>query len=149
MITRERRVNFVHRGRSRSEASNGQAPVTSQAGRVPRISRLMALAIYLDQLVKDGIVSDQAELARLGHVSRARLTQIMNLLLLAPDIQEALLFLPATALGRDSVRERELRPIAGLLDWCKQRCAWGLIATDVNDSKTIEFLGLVDGQASN
>jgi len=44
---------------------------------------LLALAIRLDQLIRDGVVADQAELARLGHVSRARLTQIMNLLYLA------------------------------------------------------------------
>lgn len=39
-------------------------------------------------------VRDYAELARLGYVTRARLTQIMNLLLLATDIQEAILFKP-------------------------------------------------------
>ncbi len=48
----------------------------------------MALAIYFDQLISEGVVADQAEIARLGHVSRARVTQIMNLLSLAPDIQE-------------------------------------------------------------
>ena len=73
----------------------------------------MALAIRLDQLIRDGVVTDQAELARLGHVSRARLTQMMNLLNLAPDIQEALLFFPRVESGRDPVGERELRPIAG------------------------------------
>jgi hypothetical protein len=55
--------------------------------RVPRISRLMALAIHLDQLLRAGKVKDLAEVARLGHVTRARLTQIMNLLNLAPEIQ--------------------------------------------------------------
>ncbi len=55
----------------------------------------MTLAIRLDQLIRDGVVTDQAELARLGHVTRARLTQIMNLLRLAHDLHEQVLFLPA------------------------------------------------------
>ncbi len=85
----------------------------------------MALAIRLDQLIRDGHVSDQAELARLSHVSRARLTQIMNLLQLAPDIQEAALHLPLTESGRDAITERDLRPIAGMVGWKEQRRAWG------------------------
>ena len=59
------------------------------AGRVPRIARLMALALRFEHLVQSGTVRDYAELARLGQVSRARLTQITNLLHLAPDLQEA------------------------------------------------------------
>lgn len=56
--------------------------------RSPRLARLMALAIKFDGLVRQGVVRDYADLARLGYVSRARITQIMNLLHLAPDIQE-------------------------------------------------------------
>lgn len=48
----------------------------------------------------------------------------MNLLLLALDIQEALLFLPRTVKGRDPVRERHVRPIAAIPDWRKQREMW-------------------------
>jgi hypothetical protein len=81
----------------------------------------MALALRLQRLVRSGEVSDYADLARLGHVTRARVTQIMNLLNLAPDIQEELLFLPRTVKGRDPIRERYLRPIAAVLDWRKQR----------------------------
>ena len=84
----------------------------------------MALAIRFDGLIRDGVVADQAELARLGHVTRARLTQIMNLLHLAPDIQEELLFLPRVERGRDPIQERQLRPIAAVPDWRKQRGMW-------------------------
>jgi len=84
----------------------------------------MALALRLEHLLKDGEVADYADLARLGHVTRARVTQIMNLLNLAPDIQEELLFLPKTTHGRDTIRERHLRPIAAVLDWRKQRRMW-------------------------
>ena len=51
------------------------------------------------------------------HMCRARLTQIMNLLNLAPDIQEAILFLPVVTDGDDPVHERQLRPILRVLDW--------------------------------
>jgi len=88
----------------------------------------MALAIKLDGLVRRGAVRDYAALARLGHVSRARITQIMNLLLLAPDIQEQLLFLPDTLRGRDPLHLRQLQPIALLPDWNAQRPRWRRLA---------------------
>ncbi|MEW4530629.1 hypothetical protein [Maioricimonas sp. JC845] len=94
------------------------------AGSIPRVARLMALAIRFESLLREGVVADQAELARLGHVSRARLTQIMNLLNLAPDIQEAVLFLPRVQRGRDPLTERDLRDIALELSWKKQRRMW-------------------------
>jgi len=84
----------------------------------------MALAIKFDQLIRDGVVADQAELARLGHVSQTCVTQIMNLLNLAPDIQEAILFLPKVERGRDPVTERDVRPIAAEPNWRKQRVIW-------------------------
>jgi hypothetical protein len=84
----------------------------------------MALAIRLDGLIRDGVVSDQAELAQLGHVPRARLTQIMNLLYLAPDLQEEILFLPTFERGRNPVTEKQLRPIAATASWSKQRQMW-------------------------
>ena len=119
-MTIQRKVKFA-RGRRLGKQAQGDA---TPAGRVPRVSRLMALAIRLDQSIRDGVVADQAELARLGHVSRARLTQIMNLLCLAPGIQEAILFLPPTVRGRDAVTEKQLRVVAGELDWGKQREMW-------------------------
>ena len=84
----------------------------------------MALAIRFDGLLRAGVVTDQAELSRLGHVSRARVTQIMNLLHLAHDIQEELLFLPLIERGRDTLLERHLRPMAAMPDWRKQRRMW-------------------------
>ena len=93
-------------------------------GRVPRITRLMALAIKFDGYLRDGLVRDYAELARLGHVSRARITQIMDLTLLAPDIQEAILGLPRTIKGRDRVRERHIRSLLASPYWEQQRAYW-------------------------
>jgi hypothetical protein len=84
----------------------------------------MALALRFDGLVRRGAVRDYAELARLGHVTRARVSQIMSLLHLAPDLQEAILFLPRTERGRDPLMLRDLLPIAALADWRKQRPRW-------------------------
>lgn len=95
-----------------------------EPGTVPRISRLMALAIKFDELIQRSEVRDYADLARLGYVSRARITQIMNLLNLAPDIQEALLILPITVKGRDPIQEKHVRPIAAVSLWNRQRKMW-------------------------
>jgi hypothetical protein len=84
----------------------------------------MALAIRFEQLLRQRVVADYAALARLGHVSRARVTQIMNLLCLAPDLQEALLLLPCSQRGRDPIILRDLQPIAAVLDWREQRRLW-------------------------
>lgn len=79
----------------------------------------MALAVKYQGLVSGGELRDYADIARLGYVTRARITQIMNLSNLAPDIQEKLLFsdgfLPP---------ERRLRKLAGQVDWDEQRRLW-------------------------
>ena len=126
-MTITRTIHFAERRGRRKVLSQGPAPATAAqpCGRVPRLARLMALAIRMDGLVRGGEVADYADLARLGHVTRTRVTQIMNLLQLAPDIQEALLFLPRTVKGRDPIRERHIRPIATELDWRRQRECWG------------------------
>src|ERR1035437_9578722 len=70
----------------------------------------MALAFKFDCMLREGIVTDYADLARLGLVTRARMTHIMNLLNLAPNIQEQIMFLPERTEGRETVAERDLRP---------------------------------------
>lgn len=124
-ITLRTKVHFRAGRSGRKHLESGQPPEPMvEPGRVPWVSKLMALAIRFDGLVREGVVTDQAELARLGHVSRARVTQIMNLLHLAPDIQEAVLCLPRIERGRDPIQERHLRPIAAVPDWQKQRRLW-------------------------
>lgn len=122
-LTVEGTIHFARRGKAK-ELRVGPAPEPLAAGRVPRVARLMALALKFEALIREGAVKDYAELARLGHVTRARLTQIMNLTLLAPSIQEELLFLSRVEQGRDPVILRDLQPIAMTLDWHKQRKAW-------------------------
>ena len=83
----------------------------------------MALAIHFRRLLMEGLVADYAELAQRGSVTRARITQIMNLLHLAPDIQERLLFLRPDMSGRAPLTEHALRDVIAQPCWQKQRRA--------------------------
>jgi hypothetical protein len=94
-------------------------PVPEPSGRAPRIARLLALAHRLDALVRSGAVSGYGELARMGHISPARLTQILVMLHLSPQIQEYVLFLSAG--DARFVTESELRKIAREPRWDRQR----------------------------
>ena len=124
-LTIEVPVHFRRGGHgSRKEMHSGVEMPPVPPGRVPRVSRLMALALRFDELVRTGQIGSYSELASLGHVTRARVSQILSLLYLAPDIQEALLFLPHTPRGRDPIVLADLMPIAATLDWRKQRRLW-------------------------
>ncbi len=81
-----RRIRFHSKDRRKvliQESANEE----TLPGRIPRVARLMALAIRMEALIASGRVACYADAARLAHVSRARMTQIMNLTRLAPDIQ--------------------------------------------------------------
>ena len=126
-MTMEATILF-HRGRKgrkilRRAAEFGEEPLP-ETGRIPRIARLLALAIRLDGLVESGAVKNYAALASMGHVTRARISQIMTLRLLAPDIQEEILFLKRLDKGRDPIPLRDLQPIAALATWPEQRRRW-------------------------
>jgi hypothetical protein len=102
-------------------AARADSRAKSTAGpSIPRITRLMALAIKFQDMVDQGEVADYAEIARLGYVTRARLTQIMNLILLAPDIQEAILFHTEIPPGLNR-GERAWRALTAEPDWKRQR----------------------------
>jgi hypothetical protein len=94
-------------------------PTDEPLGHPPRVARLVALAHKLEALVRSGEVRDYVELARLGHVSPARVAQIVLLGQLAPDIQEYVLFLSAEHAGL--IGERQLRDIAREPRWDRQR----------------------------
>ena len=106
------------------------APTTPQrrdvapTGHVPRVARLLALAHRIDGMIRDGELDDLAEAARRLNLTRARVTQITNLLLLAPQIQEAVIDLPLVTSGCDLITERQLRPVVAEPDWNKQLSMW-------------------------
>ena len=107
------------RGGWRQTAAAGPEPVPDESAepRIHPLARRMAMAITCQRLIRDGAVADAASLAGVAGVTRARMTQLLNFTLLAPDIQEALLALaPDHPLG-----ERDVRPIMTILDWAAQR----------------------------
>lgn len=111
------------KGRKSGKRGNADGLKVPDPPRIPRVTRLMALAIKFQEMVDRGEVRDYADLARLGYVSRARLTQIMNLLLLAPDIQEELLT-STTLAARPTLPELGLRQVVMLVAWGQQRRLW-------------------------
>ena len=96
-----------------------------QAGMGPpmvgRISRLMALALKMEQMIQEGAVKNYSDLARLGRVSPARITQVMNLLHLAPNIQEEIL---SRSMPDDKLRESTVRKLSSITLWREQRDRW-------------------------
>jgi hypothetical protein len=72
-------------------------------------------------LIGEGKVRNYRDVAEAGQISRARMSQIMCLSGLAPEIQEELLFLPKTVSGPDRFTEKSLRQIARSIDWDWQR----------------------------
>ena len=110
-------VSFGRSGRPQTR------PRTSP-GRVPRVTRLLALAHKIDEMIRSGELRDLAHAAKVCAVTRARMTQISNLLLLAPGVQEEILDLPPVTRGRDPITERSLREIVAEADWERQAALW-------------------------
>ena len=98
------------------ERSKGLGP---RSASVPRVARVLALAIRLQKLIDAGEAASYAALERVAGASRARVSQILGLQNLAPDLQESILFLTT-----DPPREKDIRKIAREADWVKQRSLW-------------------------
>jgi hypothetical protein len=109
-------------------ASAGTEPIASRRiGRLPRITQVLALAIHLEDMIRRGEAKDYSDLSRLSCLCRERISQIVRLNYLAPDIQVELLYLPPTNSGRYPISETALRKIANLLSWVDQRREWTAI----------------------
>jgi len=86
---------------------------------MPRVVELLRKAIEWQALLKSGECTSQSEIATREQLTRGRVTQIMGMLNLVPEIRENILSMPK-AVGRSSVTERVLRPITALTDPCDQ-----------------------------
>ncbi|WP_353268730.1 hypothetical protein [Gemmatimonas sp.] len=132
MISVKRRIEVKNTptGKRLVLASSAAAPAEppQPEARVPNVSRLLALAIQFEEQIRSGAVCDQSALARRLKVTQPRMTQIMNLTLLAPAIQEQVLSMKVFSGGRDPVNERRLRRIAGEPCWQRQMEMWHRIA---------------------
>ncbi|HYM05831.1 MAG TPA: recombinase family protein [Terriglobales bacterium] len=91
---------------------------------VPRITRLLALALRFEEMIRSGVVGNYTVMAELGQVSRSRVTQVTNLLNLAPDIQEEILFLRPEEAERLRISELSIRKLSARLEWGEQRAHW-------------------------
>jgi len=121
-------MHFERTQHGKKKLVTGEKPV--YVGHVPRVARVLALAHHFDELIEQGIVKDYAEIARLAHMTRARVSQIMYLKYLSPDIQEQLVDLPIQH-GKDPVSEKDLRRIAMIPDWATQRRQWRQLSVTI------------------
>lgn len=117
-------IRFSLRTKLRPASEETERTPSSKIGRLPRITQVLALAIHLEEMVRRGGAKDYADLARLSCLCRERISQIVRLNYLAPDIQVELLYLPPTTSGRFPITETAVRKIANLLSWADQRREW-------------------------
>src|ERR1035441_2843247 len=119
--------------RQNNRAPQKIAPAVDSAakrGRLPRITQVLAMALQFQEMIDRGEIRRHADLARLGCVSRERISQMMVLTWLAPDIQEAILRLPQMPGGRFLFSEGALRKTARLPLWEDQRARWKTAPSD-------------------
>ena len=108
----------------------GRGPSCTPApaeGRLPRVTQVLALAVHFQDMIERGEARDYADLARLGCLARERISQIMELIWLAPDIQAEILNFVTTDPGRFPISEVAVRKITDLLSWKAQRENWQLL----------------------
>jgi hypothetical protein len=101
----------------------GSTPASGN-GRLPRVTQVMALAVQFQDMIQRGEARDYADLARLGCLTRERMSQIMELVWLAPDIQQEILEFPPRRATRFPISEVAVRKIAAHLAWQDQRESW-------------------------
>lgn len=127
-ISVSERLHLTRSAHGKRELVPGPRPAPEAVSdRVPRVSLLMALAIKFEHLLATGAAPNQAALAKQAQLTRARVTQVMNLLHLAPDLQEAVLCLPCDKATSCPITEQRLRPIAAELSWQVQRAMWATL----------------------
>jgi hypothetical protein len=96
-------------------------------GRLPQITRVLALAIHFDEMIRMGEAKDYADIARQTCLCRERVSQIARLNYLTPEIQMELLYLPPVPTGRYPINETTARRIANLFSWGDQRREWARV----------------------
>ena len=127
MIKVKRKIAFQGEAHKRRDAARAARVKLAESGRIPRIAKLVALASRMQSMLDSGEVVSFQQLAEIGRISQPRMTQIMSLLQLAPDIQEELLYLPEVIQGKAAIHERLLRPLTTEIDWRVQWRMWARI----------------------
>jgi hypothetical protein len=119
---------FWLKGRSVALSKTAPPPKPAPVRRPAHVARQLALAHHLQRAIDRGIFVDQAALARKLGLTRARVSQLFDLLMLAADLQEQVLALEAVD-GAEPMAERTLRAVAHAGTWAEQRAAWGKLGT--------------------
>jgi len=114
------------RGHGYAFSEEPPPPPPAPARRPARVAEMLALAHRLQRAIDAGEYKDRAETARQLALTRARVTQILDLLLLAPDIQEQIVFLKRVD-GREPLTERALRVVVRHESWTEQRRRWTVL----------------------
>lgn len=107
-----------------------RADVPAGPGKLPRLTQALALALRFDDMVRSSEARDFADVARLACLSRARISQVLKLLWLAPEIQREILYLPRTPGGRYPISEVAARRITREPSWQRQRVLWDKLKQD-------------------
>jgi hypothetical protein len=103
----------------------GTVPVPAvRRGRAPRVARMLVQAHLFQRMLESGKARDLADLARTFKLTRARVTQILNYMLLAPDIQAEILAMSPIEPGHEPIREPEMRAVLREVLWSEQRKRW-------------------------
>ena len=130
MINSATEIQFrLYASKSTERGTTSEAPA-SHRGRLPRVAQVLALAVHFQDMIRRGEARDYSDLARLGCITRERMSQIMELIWLAPDIQQEILEFPPNRTGRFPVSEVAARQIAVRLGWVEQRELWRKLKQD-------------------
>ncbi len=117
-------IQFRLHASKRAECGDTAEAPSSCRGRLPRVTQVLALTMHFQDMIRRGEARDYADLARLGCITRERMSQIMELIWLAPDIQQEILEFPPNKTGRFPISEVAARRVAEKLGWEEQREEW-------------------------
>ena len=119
----------LHASKRAERGDTAEAP-SSCRGRLPRVTQVLALAIQFQDMIRRGEARDYADLARLGCITRERMSQILELIWLAPEVQQEILEFSPNKTGRFPVSEVAARRVAAELPWELQRELWRKLKQD-------------------